>query len=137
MEMNKLTKTEVRVLLLALILHQERLTTYMKASKDQNFIENNSQQITQILLQVQERTIAELYALKGALDAEQFIRLIENLDINVHTLDVELLQSYCMYVGYCLHTIYHLISLRILLSARFRTVPSFNNCIKSEISCLS
>lgn len=40
MEMNKLTKTEVRVLLLALILHQERLTTYMKASKDQNFIEN-------------------------------------------------------------------------------------------------
>jgi hypothetical protein len=40
MEMNKLTKTEVRVLLLALVLHQERLTTYLKASRDENFIEN-------------------------------------------------------------------------------------------------
>ena len=48
---------------------------------DQDFIENNSQKITQILLEVQERTIAELFALKGDLVAEDFIRLIENLDI--------------------------------------------------------
>ena len=48
---------------------------------DQNFIEKKSNQITQILLEVQERTISELYALKGDLQAEEFIRLIENLDI--------------------------------------------------------
>ena len=48
---------------------------------DQSFIESNSNTITQILLEVQERTIAELYALKGSLSAEQFIILIENLDV--------------------------------------------------------
>ena len=48
---------------------------------DQNFIEKKSNQITQILLEVQERTISELYAVKGDLQAEEFIRLIENLDI--------------------------------------------------------
>ena len=48
---------------------------------DQNFIESNSNAITQILLEVQERTIAEVYALQGNQSAEQFIRLIENLDI--------------------------------------------------------
>ena len=48
---------------------------------DQNFIEQNSDKITQILLEVQERTISELYALKGDSSAEDFIRLIEDLDI--------------------------------------------------------
>ena len=48
---------------------------------DQAFIESNSNAITQILLEVQERTIAEVYALQGNQSAEQFIRLIENLDI--------------------------------------------------------
>ena len=48
---------------------------------DQNFIENNSNAITQILLEVQERTIAELYALQGSLQAEEFIRLIEDLNV--------------------------------------------------------
>ena len=48
---------------------------------DQNFIERNSTKITDILLEVQERTIAELYALKGSKSAEEFIRLIEGLDV--------------------------------------------------------
>ena len=48
---------------------------------DQLFIEQNSELITDILLEVQERTISELYALKGNLNAEEFIRLIESLDI--------------------------------------------------------
>ena len=48
---------------------------------DQAFIESNSNAITQILMEVQERTIAELYALQGNQSAEEFIRLIENLDI--------------------------------------------------------
>ena len=48
---------------------------------DQNFIESNSNAITQILMEVQERTIAEVYALQGNQSAEEFIRLIENLDI--------------------------------------------------------
>ena len=48
---------------------------------DQNFIEQNSDKITQILLEVQERAISELYALKGDSSAEDFIRLIEDLDI--------------------------------------------------------
>jgi len=48
---------------------------------DQAFIESNSNAITQILMEVQERTIAELYALQGNQSAEEFIKLIENLDI--------------------------------------------------------
>ena len=48
---------------------------------DQLFIEQNSELITDILLEVQERTVAELYALKGNMTAEEFIRFIENLDI--------------------------------------------------------
>ena len=48
---------------------------------DQNFIENNSNAITQILLEVQEKAIAELYALQGSSTAEEFIRLIEGLDV--------------------------------------------------------
>ena len=48
---------------------------------DQNFIENSSSAITQILLEVQERTVAEVYALQGNSTAEEFIRLIEDLDI--------------------------------------------------------
>ena len=48
---------------------------------DQNFIEQNSTKITAILLEVQEKTIAELYALKGNITAEEFIALIEGLNI--------------------------------------------------------
>ena len=48
---------------------------------DQLFIEQNSELITDILLEVQERTVAELYALKGNMTAEDFIGFIENLDI--------------------------------------------------------
>jgi len=48
---------------------------------DQNFIEQNSDKITQILLEVQEKAIAEVYALQSNLSAEEFIRLIEGLDI--------------------------------------------------------
>jgi len=48
---------------------------------DQQFIEKNSAQITKILMQVQEKTIAELFALKGNLEAQEFVRLIEGLDI--------------------------------------------------------
>ena len=48
---------------------------------DQNFIENNSNAITQILLEVQEKAIAELYALQGNLSAEEFVILIQNLDV--------------------------------------------------------
>jgi len=48
---------------------------------DQNFIDQNTEIITDILLEVQERTVSELYALRGNLDAEQFIRLIENVNV--------------------------------------------------------
>ena len=48
---------------------------------DQNFIENNSNAITQILLEVQEKAIAEVYALQGSLSAEEFVILIQNLDV--------------------------------------------------------
>ena len=54
---------------------------YVKIMSDQQFIEKNSKQITQILMQVQEKTIAELFALKGNLEAQEFVRLIEGLDI--------------------------------------------------------
>ena len=48
---------------------------------DQLFIEQNAEEITRILLEVQEKAIAEVYALQGDLKAEEFVRLIENLDI--------------------------------------------------------
>ena len=48
---------------------------------DQLFIEQNSSLITEILLEVQERTIAELYALKGNKSSEEFIRFIEGLNV--------------------------------------------------------
>ena len=48
---------------------------------DQLFIEQNSQLITDILLEVQERTIAELFALKGSKSAEDFLVFIETLDV--------------------------------------------------------
>jgi len=48
MDPNKFTTTEVRVLLLALVLHQERLTTYMNTSKDKNFIKNCTEDINSL-----------------------------------------------------------------------------------------
>ena len=48
---------------------------------DQNFIDQNSQLITAKLLEVQERTIAELFALKGSKSAEDFLVFIETLDV--------------------------------------------------------
>ena len=48
---------------------------------DQLFIEQHSQLITDILLEVQERTIAELFALKGSKSAEDFLVFIETLDV--------------------------------------------------------
>ena len=48
---------------------------------DQLFIEQNSQLITDILAEVQERTVAELYALKGSKTAEEFLVFIEGLDV--------------------------------------------------------
>ena len=48
---------------------------------DQLFIEQNSQLITDILLEVQERTIAELFALKGSKSAEDLLVFIETLDV--------------------------------------------------------
>ena len=48
---------------------------------DQLFIESNSETITDIILEVQERTIAELYALRGSKSAEEFIRFIETLNV--------------------------------------------------------
>ena len=48
---------------------------------DQLFIEQNSQLITDILAEVQERTVAELYALKGSKTAEEFLVFIDGLDV--------------------------------------------------------
>ena len=48
---------------------------------DQTIIDGSADEITRILLEVQEKTIAELYALKGNRTTDEFIRLIENLDI--------------------------------------------------------
>ena len=48
---------------------------------DQLFIEQNSQTITDILLEVQEKTIAELYLLKGNQTAEEFVMFIDRLNI--------------------------------------------------------
>ena len=48
---------------------------------DQLFIESNSETIADIILEVQERTIAELYALRGSKSAEEFIRFIETLNV--------------------------------------------------------
>ena len=48
---------------------------------DQLFIESNAETIADIILEVQERTIAELYALKGSKSAEQFILFIERLNV--------------------------------------------------------
>ena len=48
---------------------------------DQLFIESNADLIADIILEVQERTISELYALKGSKSAEEFIRFIERLNV--------------------------------------------------------
>ena len=48
---------------------------------DQLYIESNAETIADIILEVQERTIAELYALKGSKPAEEFIRFIERLNV--------------------------------------------------------
>ena len=48
---------------------------------DELFIEQNSQVITDILAEVQERTVAELYALKGSKTAEEFLVFIDGLDV--------------------------------------------------------
>ena len=48
---------------------------------DQLFIEQNSELVTDILLQVQEETIDNLYKLKGQRTAEQFAVFIQDLDV--------------------------------------------------------
>ncbi len=48
---------------------------------DQLFIEQNSELVTEILLQVQEETIEQLYKLKGQKTAEQFLVFIEDLNV--------------------------------------------------------
>ena len=48
---------------------------------DQLFIEQNSELVTDILLQVQEETIENLYKLKGQRTAEQFAVFIQDLDV--------------------------------------------------------
>lgn len=48
---------------------------------DQLFIESNADLITDIILEVQERTISELYALRGNKSAEEFINFIERLNV--------------------------------------------------------
>ena len=48
---------------------------------DQLFIESNADLITDIILEVQEKTITELYALRGNKSAEEFIRFIEGLNV--------------------------------------------------------
>lgn len=48
---------------------------------DQLFIESSTETIADIILEVQERTISELYALKGNKSAEEFIRFIERLNV--------------------------------------------------------
>jgi len=48
---------------------------------DQLYIESNAETIADIILEVQERTIAELYALRGSKPAEEFIRFIERLNV--------------------------------------------------------
>ncbi len=48
---------------------------------DQLFIEQNADLIADIILEVQERTISELYALRGNKSAEEFIRFIEGLNV--------------------------------------------------------
>ena len=48
---------------------------------DQLFIEQNSDLITDILLQVQEETIEQLYKLRGTKTAEEFLVFIQDLDV--------------------------------------------------------
>ena len=48
---------------------------------DQLFIEQNSELVTDILLQVQEETIEQLYKLKGQKSAEEFLLFIEDLNV--------------------------------------------------------
>jgi len=48
---------------------------------DQLFIEQNSELVTDILLQVQEETIEQLYKLKGQKTAEEFLVFIEDLNV--------------------------------------------------------
>ena len=48
---------------------------------DQLFIEQNSELVTDILLQVQDETIENLYKLKGQRTAEQFAVFIQELDV--------------------------------------------------------
>ena len=48
---------------------------------DQQFIDDNAEKIAELILRVQEKTISELYALKGSKSAEQFVRFIQRLDV--------------------------------------------------------
>ena len=48
---------------------------------DQNFIDQNSQLITAKLLEVQERTIAEIYALKGNNTPQEFLLFLAGLNV--------------------------------------------------------
>ena len=48
---------------------------------DQLFIEQNAELVTDILLQVQEETIENLYRLKGQKSAEKFAIFIQDLDV--------------------------------------------------------
>ena len=48
---------------------------------DQLFIEQNSELITDILLQVQEETVEQLYKLRGTKTAEEFLVFIQDLDV--------------------------------------------------------
>ena len=48
---------------------------------DQLFIEQNSELVTDILLQVQEETIEQLYKLKGQRKAEQFAIFLQDLNV--------------------------------------------------------
>ncbi len=48
---------------------------------DQLFIEQNSELVTSILLQVQEETIEQLYKLKGQKTAEQFLIFVQDLNV--------------------------------------------------------
>ena len=48
---------------------------------DQLFIEQNSELVTDILLQVQEETIEQLYKLKGQRKADEFAIFLQDLDV--------------------------------------------------------
>ena len=48
---------------------------------DQLFIEQNSELVTEILLQVQEETIEQLYKLKGQRKADEFAIFLQDLNV--------------------------------------------------------